>query len=210
MTQTGTVVEYASPARPDDADEIVAWPDKWYRGKRLIFAIGLIVLGGWFGYDGWVAWPAKNQEAIARGGVTKLPHSDLDIKIQKILAVTLPPLGLLWLGRIFYTSRGTYRLRGDTLSVPGHPAIPIDSITQIDLSRWERKGIAVIEYERSRGTGDGATGDGSAVIDYERSGRTARFVLDDFIYQRKPTDDILDRIKARVAPEEAAAATPEA
>jgi hypothetical protein len=180
MTSTGTAIESAPP----DAD-IVAPPDNWYRGKRLIFAIALIVGGAWFAYDGWIRWPRENEQALKVAGVTKLPHTEFDIKLQKILAVSLPPLGLLWLVRIFYTSRGAYRLWGDTLSVPGHPEIPIDSVTQIDLSRWDRKGIAVLQYEHN--------------------GRTARFVLDDFIYQRKPTDEILDRIKARVAPEEAAA-----
>lgn len=184
MTQTGPVVDSAAPAVPDGAD-IVAPPDNWYRGKRLIFAIALILGGGWFGYDGWVRWPRENALALKVEGVTKLPHSELDIKIQKVLAIALPPLGLLWLARIVYTSRGSYRLRGDTLSVPGHPEIPIDTVTQIDLSRWDRKGIAVLEYQHN--------------------GRTSRFVLDDFVYLRKPTDEILDRIKARVAPDEAAA-----
>src|SRR6476469_4491332 len=103
MTQTGPIAAESAPIAGDD--EIVARPDNWYRGQRLIFAIALILAGGWFGYDGWVRWPHENEVAAKVEGVTKLPHSDLDIKFQKILAIVLPPLGLAWLGRIFYTSR---------------------------------------------------------------------------------------------------------
>jgi hypothetical protein len=173
-----------SRSAPSDA-EIVARPDNWYRGKRMLFAIALIAAGPWFWYDGWIKWPQENATAVELKA-SKQPHSDLDLLIQKVLACALPPLGIFWLSRILYTSRGAYRLRGEMLSVPGHPEVPIDAITRIDLQRWDRKGIAV--------------------LDYQHNGRAGRFKLDDFVYQRKPTDEILDRIKARIAPDEAAPA----
>jgi hypothetical protein len=174
-------IEDQNPSVP--AAEIVARPDNWYRGKRLLLAVGMIVFGGWFAYDGWVKWPRENEEARSRGDLRPV-HSDLDLMIQKTLAIALPPLGLLWIARILYTSRGTYRLRDGQLSIPGHPEMPIEAITQINLERWDRKGIAV--------------------VDYSHAGQTGRFKLDDFIYERKPTDEILDQIKARIAPEDSA------
>ena len=173
---TTAPVEHASPQT-----DIVARPDRWNRGKRLIFAFVLLAAGPWFAYDGWVKWPRHNAEARARDA-TNPPHSDTDLMIQKVLGVSLPPIGLAYLAWILYSSRGVYRLRNDMVEVPGHPIIPVDAITQIDLQKWDRKGIAY--------------------LDYNHNGRTGRFKLDDFIYDRKPTDDILDQIKARIAPEE--------
>jgi hypothetical protein len=85
------------------------------------------------------------------------------------------------------STRGEYRLDGDTLHVPGHPPIPLSSIRLIDKAIWERKGIARIEYELGE------------------SGQRNSFKLDDIAYLREPTDQILDRIEAYAASVAAAA-----
>jgi hypothetical protein len=90
--------------------------------------------------------------------------------------------GLAW---FLYTSRGEYRLSGDTLTVPGHPPVPLQFIRSLDKSFWDRKGIAYIDYELPAPSVSG------------------RIKLDDFVYERPPTDAIVERIEHYLA-----AATP--
>ena len=88
----------------------------------------------------------------------------------------LAMLGLVVLGWALYYARGIYRLQDNQLSVPGHPPIPLDAIRSIDRTDWDRKGIAWINYQLPNGI-------------------TRSACLDDFIYQRKPTDDIFKQIE---------------
>jgi len=74
------------------------------------------------------------------------------------------------------------RLSGNTLEIPGHGEIPLTEIRSIDKTRWERKGIAIVRYQA------------------HHPQRERSFNLDDFAYQRKPTDDILDQLEAYMAP----------
>ena len=53
---------------------------------------------------------------------------------------------------------------------------------RVDKTRWERKGIAVVRYQA------------------HHPQRERSFNLDDFAYQRKPTDDILDHLETYMAP----------
>ena len=94
--------------------------------------------------------------------------------------ITLAPKShevLLALVRWLYISRGTIRLDGsDTLHAPGHPAVPVSTITEINDDLWERKGISYISYEGAEGT-------------------AGEIKLDDFVYERKPIDQIHDRLR---------------
>ena len=65
--------------------------------------------------------------------------------------------------------------------MPGHPAIPLSAIRTIDKKLWDRKGIAYIEYEETEG------------------GPRKKFRVDDVVYEREPTDRIMDRIEAYAA-----------
>jgi hypothetical protein len=177
---TGTL-EATTPA-PGEA--IVARPGRYYRNMRYLFVTGMLVMAAWFGYDGWVRYPrerALHQQDRHAGA----PHSDLDINFQRILACALPPAALLFLAWTLYNTRGTYRLSGDVLSVPGHPDVPLDAVRAIDKSRWDRKGIAYVEYDVN--------------------GQQGRLRLDDFLYERGPTDKIVEQIEARLVPESAEA-----
>jgi hypothetical protein len=190
--------ESAAPATAADRTApIVARASTEYRVKRGIIVLMLVGMGAWFGYDGWVAWPKENRrieqlkkdvESARKAGDeekrakleaeigTLKQHSDMDLLMQKVLASTLPPLGLFVLGWSLYHSRGAYRLQDNILTVPGHPPIPLDTIRSIDRTDWDRKGIAFINYELPAGT-------------------TGSARLDDFIYERKPTDDIFKYIE---------------
>ncbi|MDB5320540.1 MAG: hypothetical protein JWN40_2171 [Phycisphaerales bacterium] len=181
----------------DPAGPLVARASNEYRLKRLAIVVMLVGMGAYFGVDGWIRWPRENQQIIEltkekevarkadnNSKVVELEaqikemkqHSDTDLLMQKVLAFALPPMGLFVLGWALYYSRGAYRLQDNQLSVPGHPPIPLDAIRSIDRTDWDRKGIAWINYELPNGTARSAC-------------------LDDFIYQRKPTDDIFKQIE---------------
>lgn len=187
------------PASPVFGNEVVARASTEYRVKRYIMVVILVGCGSWFGYDGFVGWPAENakieqldQQIVAarkivgnEEAVKKLEfeksrltkRSDMDLNFQKALCVILPTLGFIVLGFALHNSRGQYRLRDNILNVPGHPPVPLDAITSIDKTYWDRKGIVFINYELP-------------------NGKAGKVRLDDFIYQRPPTDEIYKRIEA--------------
>ena len=192
----------AAAALPeDDGRDLVAEPDAGYRWKHLIMAILLVAAGLWFAYDGWVKWPRQNaqiervqKEKAAAQDVNDTPkvqelskqlssmshHTNTDILIQKLLAITLPAFGLFWAAWTLRDTRGLYRMTGDTLEVPGHPAITFAEIRRIDKRKWDRKGIALLHYEHGQPPAHGI------------------LKLDDFAYERKATDAMLDRIERKV------------
>ena len=187
---------------PTTPDEIIAPPDAWYRMKHMVFSIVMIGLGFWFAYDGYIGWPGHNQrvhdvkvgieQAQAKGEnpkelkeeLSKMreAYTETDILIQKLLAFSLPFAGLAYGIWTYRATRGRYRLAGHTLEIPGHNPIEMVDIQRIDKTRWDRKGIAVVAY----------------MAHHPRRERS--FKLDDFAYQRKPTDEIVDRIDAFLAP----------
>lgn len=201
--------EPSTPASPAPAGgDIVARPGSYYRRARYLMSLLLILGGAYFLYDGYVGYPKHNEalaavkrqigDAEVAGDNDKVAalnvelsemdkeHSASDIRLQRQLGYALPPVGLALLAWMLYRSRGVYRLSGDTLHIPGHPPVSISEITEIDNTLWQRKGIAHLKYA----TADGASG---------------AFKLDDFVYERKQTDAIYDRIMAHHQP-----ATPEA
>jgi hypothetical protein len=165
--------------------EIVARGGTYYRVTRYLFAAGMLVMGAWFGYDGYVTYPRSNELHLLHAREpAKYPkdyptYDAKSIGIQKVLAVVLPAGALAMLGWTLHHSRGAYRLSGDVLRVPGHPDVPLSGITQIDKSRWDRKGIAKLDYALA-------------------SGEKGTLTLDDFVYDRPPTDRILETIEARL------------
>ncbi|MGB7157462.1 MAG: hypothetical protein WBD40_05315 [Tepidisphaeraceae bacterium] len=182
--------------------DIVARAGRYYRNTRYIMAVLLVGMAGWFAYDGWVKWPEGNRKIVElqsqltvaqeakddeKAGALSAElknythHNAMGILFQKVLALTLPPVGIGLLVWALYNSRGEYRLSGNTLSAPGHPTIALDQVRQIDKRLWDRKGIAFLDYEV-----EGSPG--------------GRIKLDDFVYERKPTDQIFERVEAYVAP----------
>ena len=135
--------------------------------------------GVWSAYDGYVKMPRDNQAAAARG-LRELPHPGYDIPFNRAFGLALPPLSLVLLGWSLYASRGRYELdEDDVLHVPGHPPIPLAAVTAVDRGKWDRKGIAYLDYQPAHGA-------------------AGRAKLDDFVYQRQPTDWIFDRVLAAV------------
>jgi hypothetical protein len=166
-------------------EAIVARGGTYYRVTRYLFCVVLVGSGLWFGYDGFVRYPRYNELHLLHvRNPASYPqdypmHNGSSILLQKILGGALPLAALGLLVWTLYRSRGAYRLADDVLSVPGHPDVPLSNITQIDKSLWDRKGIARLDYELP-------------------SGQRGKVTLDDFIYDRPPTDRILETIEAKL------------
>jgi len=162
-----------APAPPGD---IIARAGKYYRNTRFILAAGLLFYSLLSIRDGFFRWPHENQIAYLADPLAKQPHTDVDVAFNKVIGVLLPPIGLLLVGWALRNSRGEIRLIGQTLSIPGHPPVPLAKVESVDKSKWDRKGIALVTYRND-------------------SGRPGTFKLDDFVYERTPIDQIFERIE---------------
>ncbi len=145
----------------------------------------------WFGYDGFVGWPAKNvaydrivaehEKGGSAGGEQSLKSAAEAEESRAYDDLALEPPKI---PRVFAARRRGRLARVDAAQLarrislrrqdaehPGHPPIDVDSISAVDRKLWDPKGIAFVEY----------AGPGSVV---------GRARLDDFIYERGPTDAI--------------------
>lgn len=175
--------------------DVVARADFQYRWR--IYALFLLLFG-WGCYsllDGFVRWPRENEQLermISEGKKPpRAPHSDNDIFLNQAMGVVFPVIAVVLLAWMMHRSRGEYRLSGQTLHVPGHPPVPLDRIKTLDKSRWDRKGIAAVEYELA-------------------GGQSAVLSLRDMVYQRAPTDRIVEAIETHLAPPSPEPAAPAA
>lgn len=171
---TPAVAVSVSPQTP-----IVARADSFTRWKRLLIVAVLFGYGLWSLYDGFYHFPHDNAVAKAHG-FDQMPHPAYDIPMNQGFGILLPPLSIVMLAWFLYGSRGEIRFDGSTLSMPGHPPIPLNALRKMDRSKWDRKGIAVFDYQLP---GEGATG---------------QFKLDDFVYDRKPIDQIFAALEAAI------------
>jgi len=185
---------------------VVAKAGRYYRVARYLMVLLLFGYGAWSIYDGFYSWPNWTDTHPL-----EKPKTHTDIVLNQILGVCLPPMGLIILGWALYNSRGEYRLDEGILHVPGHPPIPLEKIQSVNRESWDRKGIAYIEYDLTvvpSRAGSGSSGSAGPVR-YEgiTKGARGKFRLDDFVYEREPTDIIFKAIESSIL-EAAAAATP--
>jgi hypothetical protein len=173
-----TVEQTQAPPADVPAGDVVARGARYYRITRFIMTAILLGYGAWFLHDGFVVYPAENAAALAKGAdPDKVPHNHMSTIINQGCGILMPPLGLAMLGWTLCRSRGEFRLSGGVLTAPGHPPIPLDRIQQVDKRKWDRKGIAVVEY---------------GLVNPPTS---RKLILDDFIYERDPIDEIYKRIE---------------
>jgi hypothetical protein len=159
---------------------IIARADFQYRWRVYIFFVLVFGYGLLSIRDGFFRWPADNDRLHHmeenHQKLTEPYHNEAGILINKALGIVFPLISLpafIWL---MYRSRGSYRLLDRTLSVPGHDAILLERIRSMDKSLWDRKGLAVLEF-------DGA------------DGKPHNFTLRDMVYDRRATDKIVERIE---------------
>jgi hypothetical protein len=180
----------AVATEPTDAGPIVARAGRYYRVARYLMTFLLMTYGAWSIYDGFYSWPQWPQTHPREN-----PKSHVDILLNQVLGVVLPPMGLAVLAWALYNSRGQYRLENGVVTIPGHPPVPLDKIQSVNREAWDRKGIAYVEYDltdapvRTKSTGP---------VSYEgvRKGAQGTFKIDDFVYERDPTDKIFKAIES--------------
>jgi hypothetical protein len=162
--------------------DIVARVDFQYRWRSWAFAIMMLLVGIWSLNDGFNVYPRDNaawEQTSQLDRSPKPPHDPAGILFNRFAGILCTAVSIPFLIWREYRSRGEYRLAGNTLHVPGHQPVTLDRIRGLDLMRWERKGIALVEYENPDGV--------------KRS-----LKLSDMIYQRPPTDQIVERIEAHL------------
>lgn len=199
--ETTPATTSAEKPKPTFVQPIVAKPDRKFFIKRMVIAGAVLFFAAFLFYDGFVRYPQHNRdraalvaekEAADKAGDATVSaekgkairdwgneHSPTDILLQKILGFVLAPIGLYLLVKFLKESRGTLRLEGDVLYTPGHPPVPIPSITGLENAKWEKKGIAFFDYRLADGT-------------------SGRIRVDDFIFERPPTDAIHDELIAKM------------
>jgi len=143
----------------------------------MVFGYGL-----WSARDGFIKWPEENRQHQLERDRGK-PASEIEadynqagILINQVLGVLLPVVSLPVFVWLMYRSRGSYRLENNTLHLPGMEPIPLDRIQSLDKSKWDKKGVAVLEYQDATGVAQTAT-------------------LRDMVYERRTTDLIVERIE---------------
>jgi hypothetical protein len=168
---------------------VIAKPGRYYRVARYLMTLLLIAYGGWSIYDGFFSWPHWTDTHP-----DEKPKTHTDIVLNQILGCGLPPMGLFILGWALYNSRGEYRLEEGILHVPGHPPIPLDKIQSVNKELWDRKGIAFIEYDLTESS-VATRGAGPVTYSGVTRGARGKFRIDDFVYERDPTDIIFKAIE---------------
>lgn len=120
-------------------------------------------------------WGAVVQE---KGWAAEPPEklrSDGDIVGQYVMAAIVAIIGVWMLMTVWLASGRWIELRDGVIHTSSGQSFPLASVTQIDKRQWRDKGIARVRYDHD--------------------GRKGRFVVDDYKYDRKPTDEILARIE---------------
>ncbi len=179
-----------------------------YRIRLALIGAGLTGFGCWALYDGFIAYPRQNEiyaefeqfkednddwqtswaaYADERGYQTnynklKQRGQIKDIAAQYLYAGLTLPFGL-WFLYGFATSAGRW-VEADDSGVRDSKGADLtwDQITGLDDARWKNKGIAYLSYDEA--------------------GTTKRVLLDDWKFQREPTDAIYKLAKARLSPNE--------
>ncbi len=178
---------------------------KGYIWRPGVIGAMMLIFSGWFLYDGTVKYPRQErmweaysqimqdnpgdpnvaaqlwaEHAAAEGWPTTRPEKrEINDKFtQKVLAAITAPVGLFFMWS-FLSARGRWvEVDEQAVRTSRGQVAEYDSISSIDKSRWQRKGIAVIHYGQ-----DGTEG---------------RIVLDDWKFEREPTKRILSAIEERM------------
>jgi hypothetical protein len=177
-----------------------------------VAAIGFAL---WCLYDGIVAWPREQERALAwekdfadkpteewvtfaeeQGWSTSLPEESKSEENYKIAIAGQYAMALgsglvgLWLLSIPLRARGRWIEAGDTsLTSSWGQNLNYDDIQEVNKRQWRSKGIAKITYSDN--------------------GRSRRFVIDDYKFERYPTDAILYEIEQRIDPDKITNGPPE-
>jgi hypothetical protein len=149
--------------------------------------------------EAWPGWDAATPElrdkmyGLTRANNVDGFHSALDIQIQQIIAVGLTLIAAAAVWWFFHCQRRRVTADDAALSPAPGVTIPWGKIKTVDNSFWNKKGLVYITYTDDAGE--------------ERQAK-----LDDYVVDRTPLIEILNRVEARAVNAEflpkAAPATP--
>lgn len=173
-------------------------------GRHLIrlTIVGLFCIG--FGlyclYDGMVAWPNQRKRALAfqeleaQGRLEDWaeyaaergwqpydpgePRTEAEITGQFYMLAIAGGAGVLVLIHVLRSIGRWIEMDDKGLRSSRGQELTFDQVTQIDKKKWDKKGIAKLHYEAN--------------------GREKVFTLDDFIYERPTTDEILRQAENQI------------
>ncbi len=185
--------------------------DGKYYTRFLLMGVGALLFLGWCLKDGLYSYPLQKvqyekytelvdegrggeweQLAADNGWSAEVPdeRTDGDILLQFVMGGLSAVVGI-WMLSMVWLSRGRWiESDGKQIVTSWGETVPFDAVVSIDKKKWAKKGIAFVQYE------DG--------------GKTKRFVLDDFKFVRKPTDEILVLLEQAVGTDKITGGPPEA
>ncbi len=171
-----------------------------WKKQKLFVAVFLIGIAGWFCWDGKVGYPRSNERwlaqteyektgrdaewpayAASRGWSVEKPHkffAQADLNVQLGLSGLLAVAGVFAFAYWFQQIRRTVRTDAEAVFTPSGVRVPFRAITGLGKKKWEDKGLATVRYE----------------ID----GRSGKFVLDDYKFDRDATHQILAEIEEKL------------
>lgn len=172
--------------------------------RMLIAGVAFVGFGCWSFYDGRIKYPdqentfqkyrqeGKLEEFRALAGKRKWKvevhtnsqgdeyvRSPSDIATQFLMAIACLPIGFALLTRLLVTTTQRLEVDDDAFTSAKGVRIPYDAITGIDKKKWNRKGIAVVQYTVN--------------------GRAGKALIDDWIF--KGGSDLLHTVEEHVPPE---------
>jgi hypothetical protein len=188
-----------------------------YYGRFAVIALVGIGFALWFLYDGAIAWPRQRERGLAykelmdneeltgeertrrwheitnqKGWPLEYPgepKTEDEITMQFIMA-TLSGLVGLWFLSLWLRSRGRWIEATETgITTSRGENVPFSDIEQLNKRKWRNKGIAKATYMQN--------------------GRRRTLLIDDFLYERKPTDEILSLVESRIGANKIVGGPPE-
>ncbi len=176
-----------------------------YRNRLILIAAGALLYSAWIVYDATVKYPRQldiytayqetikdnpdtwnevwAQKAKLNGWDPQLTErSQGDINTQWYMFAITFPIGAFCLFSLILWSRRYIGADDSTLYATGGVAVPFDKITAINASRWEAKGIARVRYDLGAGQRE--------------------VLIDDWKFEREPSDQIFQRLCEHVDPQQ--------
>ncbi len=182
-----------------------------YRWRLGLIGMVCTAFGLWALYDGAVAYPHQQRVATefleykdtgrrdewpdyarSQGWSIKdpgKPKKDGEIYLQYGMAAAVGPIGLLYLFGFFRSMNRWVDADENGLITSWGQQVPFEGIKSLDKNRWRSKGIAVVNYE-DHGTG-------------------RRLMLDDWKFERPPTEALVRLVESHLDPEHIMGGEPE-
>lgn len=186
----------ASPGGAAPIGNVKAVISSSYRWRLAIIGIGFSLFGLYCLYDGFIAYPYKQQIGLEyqrhrdegrldqwrayaeeRGWPIDEPKliSDMSIYTQFIMAAIVFPIGIIFTTAFIRSFNRHVEMDTTGLSTQGGVRCRFDQITGLDTRRWKTKGIAIVQFK-------------------DENGLPGMITLDDWKFDRDATTAIYSRV----------------